>query len=51
MEKNLQNIVDIKKYPINDLNSPKIKSIINKCKEDLDKYSCSTIPNSFYLSH
>ena len=45
MEKNLHNIVDIEKYPINDLNSPKIKELIKKCKEDLDQYSCSTIPN------
>ena len=45
MEKNLRDIVDIEKYPINDLNSPKIKNLIKKCKEDLDQYSCSTIPN------
>ena len=37
MEKNLQNIVDIEKYPINDLNSPKIKNLIKKCKDDLDE--------------
>ena len=34
MEKNLQNIVDIKKYPINDLNSPKIKDLI-KCNKSI----------------
>ena len=45
MEKNLHNIVDIEKYPINDLSSPKIKDLIKKCKEDLDQYSCSTISN------
>ena len=43
--KNLADIVDLDKYPINDLNSPKIKSLIEKCKKDLDQYSCSTIPN------
>ena len=45
MKKNLHDIVDIDKYPINNLNSPKIKGLIKKCKEDLDQYSCSTIPN------
>ena len=45
MKKNLRNIVDLEKYPINDLNSPKIKDLIKKCKNDLDQYSCSTIPN------
>ena len=34
MEKNLHNIVDIEKYPINDLNSQKIKELIKKCKDD-----------------
>ena len=43
--KNLADIVDLDKYPINDLISPKIKSLIEKCKKDLDQYSCSTIPN------
>ena len=38
MKKNLHDIVDIDKYPINDLNSPKIKGLIKKCKEDLDQY-------------
>ena len=45
MKKNLHDIVDIDKYPINNLNSPKIKGLIKKCKEDLDQYSCSTISN------
>ena len=43
--KNLSNIVDLEKYPINDLKSPKIKNLVLKCKEDLDQYSCATIPN------
>ena len=38
MKKNLRDIVDIEKYPINDLNSPKIKDLIKKCKEDLDQF-------------
>ncbi len=43
--KNLANIVDLEKYPINDLKSPKIKNLVQKCREDLDQYSCATIPN------
>ena len=27
------------------LNSSIIKNLIKKCKEELDQYSCSTIPN------
>ena len=45
MEKNLHNIVDIEKYPINDLSSSKIKDLIKKCKDELNQYSCSTISN------
>ena len=45
MKKNLHDIVDLEKYPINDLGSEKIKNLIKKCKKDLDQYSCSTIPN------
>ena len=44
MNDRLKTIVDLEKYPIQDLNSPKIKEIINKCKTDLDQFSCSTIP-------
>ena len=39
MKKILHDIVDIDKYPINDLNSPKIKDLIKICKEDLAQYS------------
>ena len=45
MNDRLKTIVDLEKYPIQDLSSPKIKEIINKCKTDLDQFSCSTIPN------
>ena len=45
MNNRLKTIVDLKKYPIQDLNSQKIKEVIQKCKSDLDKFSCSTIPN------
>ena len=45
MKKNLSNIVDLDKYPINNLESEKIKNLIKNCKKDLDQYSCSTIPN------
>jgi len=41
----LENIIDIKKYPIQDLNSPLMKELIKKCKSDLDQFSCATIPN------
>ena len=45
MNNRLENIIDIKKYPIQDLNSPLMKELIKKCKSDLDQFSCSTIPN------
>ena len=45
MNDRLNTIVDLKKYPIHDLNSPIIKNLVKKCKEELDQYSCSTIPN------
>ena len=41
----LENIIDINKYPIHDLNSKVIKELIKKCKNDLDQFSCSIIPN------
>jgi len=44
MNDRLKTIVDLKKYPIQDLKSLKIKKLIKKCKNDLDKFSCSTIP-------
>ena len=45
MNERLKSIVDLEKYPIYDLNSPIIKNLIKKCKDELDQYSCSTIPN------
>ena len=45
MKKNLGKIVDLEKYPIHDLQSPKIKKIIEKCKSELKNDSCSVIPN------
>ena len=45
MNDRLKTIVDLEKYPIYDLNSPIIKNLVKKCKEELDQYSCSTIPN------
>ena len=45
MDQRLESILDLKAYPINNLNSPKIKDLIKQCKNDLDKYSCATIPN------
>ena len=41
----LENIVDINKYPIHDLNSKVIKELIKKNKNDLDQFSCCIIPN------
>jgi hypothetical protein len=45
MNSRLRNIIDLKKYPIQDLNSPITKALINRCKNDLKETSCSTIPN------
>ena len=45
MNNRLSKIVDLKKYPIQNLGSHVIKELIKKCKNDLDKFSCSTIPN------
>ena len=45
MNERLKSIVDLEKYPINDLDSPIIKNLILRCKKELDKYSCSTIKN------
>ena len=45
MNNRLSKIIDLKKYPIQELNSPLMKELIENCKNDLDQYSCSTIPN------
>ena len=45
MNERLKSIVDLDKYPIHDLNSPIIKNLIKRCKQELDENSCSTIPN------
>ena len=45
MNNRLETIVNLEEHPIQNLNSPKIKELIKKCKSDLDRYSCSTIPN------
>ena len=37
MNDRLNTIVDLKKYPIHDLNSPIIKNLVKKCKEELDR--------------
>jgi len=41
MNNRLETIINLKQYPIQDLNS----ELIKKCKSDLDQFSCSTIPN------
>ena len=45
MNDRLNTIVDLENYPIHDLSSKKIKDLIKKCKNELDQFSCSTIPN------
>ena len=45
MHDRLKTIVDLENYPIHDLSLSKIQKLIKKCKEDLDQFSCSTIPN------
>ena len=45
MSDRLNTIVDLENYPIHDLSSKKIKDLIKKCKNELDQFSCSTIPN------
>ena len=45
MNDRLKTIIDLKKYPIQNLNSPITKSLVKKCKNELDQFSCSTIPN------
>ena len=45
MNNRLETIIDLKKYPIQDLNSLLMKKLIKKCKSDLDQFSCATIPN------
>ena len=44
MNDRLKTIVDLENYPIYDLSSNKIQKLIKKCKDDLDQFSCSTIP-------
>ena len=45
MNDRLKTIVDLDKYPIHDLNSSIIKNLVKKSKDELEQYSCSTIPN------
>ena len=45
MNDRLKTIVDLNKYPIQDLNSPILKKLIERCKKELDEDSCSKIPN------
>ena len=45
MNNRLSTIINLKQYPIQDLGSHIIKELIKKCKNDLDQFSCSTIPN------
>ena len=44
MNDRLKTIVDLENYPIHNLSSNKIQKLIKKCKDELNQYSCSTIP-------
>ena len=48
MNERLGSIVDLEKYPIHDLNSPVIKDLISRCKEELNNNSCAVIKTLFY---
>ena len=41
----LEKIIDLNKYPIHEQNTSKIKKLVKKCKQELDEFSCSTVPN------
>jgi hypothetical protein len=45
MNDRLKTIVDLDQYPIHNLNLPIIKKLIERCKEELEENSCSTISN------
>ena len=45
MNDRLKTIVDLDQYPIHNLNSPIIKRLIERCKEELEENSCSIISN------
>nr|WP_320136624.1 hypothetical protein [uncultured Amphritea sp.] len=41
----LADFVDLDLYPINDLDSPKRKALVNQCRQELDALGCCRIPN------
>ena len=45
MNDRLKTIVDLDQYPIHNLNSPILKRLIERCKEELEENSCSIISN------
>ena len=45
MNNRLGTIINLTRYPIQDLNSTISKELVKKCKNELDQFSCSTIPN------
>ena len=45
MNNRLGTIIDLKKYPIEDLNSPITKELVKKCKNEIDQFICSTVHN------
>jgi len=40
----LEKIVNFNRHPIHEPNSSVIKKLVKKCKQELDQFSCSTIP-------
>ena len=41
----LESIINLDKYPIHEYGSLAIKRLIKTCNEELEKFSCCTIPN------
>ena len=44
MNKRLETIVNLNEYPINNLESPKIKKLIHNCKKELEEFVLEFVP-------
>ncbi len=44
MDQRIENIIDLKNYPIHDLNSKIIKELVAHYKNELDEVGCCKIP-------
>ena len=51
MNKRLNSIVDLNKYPIHDLESPTIKKLIERCKDDLENIAAQLYLILFCQNH